>query len=61
MQLRFAILDLTDPPASPTPTDPPTTPWQQIEEADRMVALEVLARLIAQMLAAQEAREMPNE
>jgi hypothetical protein len=61
MQLRFAILDLTDPPASPTPTNPPTTPWQQIEEADRMVALEVLARLIAQMLAAQEAREMPNE
>jgi hypothetical protein len=61
MQLRFAILDLTDPPASPTPTDPPTTPWQQIDEADRMVALEVLARLIAQMLAAQEAREMPNE
>ena len=61
MQLRFAILDLTDPPASPTPTDPPTTPWQQIDEADRMVALEVLARLIAQMLAAQEAREMPDE
>jgi hypothetical protein len=61
MQLRFAILDLTDPPASPTPTNPPTTPWQQIDEADRMVALEVLARLIAQMLAAQGAREMPND
>jgi hypothetical protein len=61
MQLRFAILDLTDPPANPTPTNPPTTPWQQIDEAARMVALEVLARLIAQMLAAQEATEMPNE
>ena len=61
MQLRFAILDLTDPPANPAPTNPPTTPWQQIDEAARMVALEVLARLIAQMLAAQEAREMPNE
>ena len=61
MQLRFAILDLTDPPASPTPTNPPTTPWQQIDEAARMAALEVLARLIAQMLAAQGAREMPNE
>ena len=58
MQLRFAILDLTDPPANSTP---PTTPWQQIDEAARMVAIEVLARLIAKMLAAQEAREMPDE
>lgn len=58
MQLRLAILDLTDPPANPTPT---TTPWQQIDEAARMVALEVLARLIAQMLAAEEAMEMPDE
>ena len=61
MQLRFAILDLTDPPANPTPTNPPTTPWQKIDEAARMVALEVLARLIAQMLAAQEATEMSDE
>jgi hypothetical protein len=42
MQLRLAILDLTDPPANPTPTNPPTTPWRQIDEAARMVALEVL-------------------
>lgn len=60
MQLRLAILDLTDPPANPTPTNPPT-PWQQIDEAARMVAIEVLARLVAQMLAAEEATEMPDE
>ena len=41
--------------------DTDKSPDQQIDEADRMVALEVLARLIAQMLAAQEAREMPDE
>jgi hypothetical protein len=61
VQLRLAILDLTDPPANPTPTNPPTTPWRQIDEAAWMVALEVLARLIAQMLAAEEAMEMPDE
>jgi hypothetical protein len=36
-------------------------PWQQIDEAARMVAIEVLARLVAQMLAAEEATEMPDE
>ena len=61
MQLRLAYLDLTDPPASPTPTNPPPTPWDQIEEAARMAALEVLARLIARMLAAQGERETPDE
>ena len=61
MQLRLAYLDLTDPPPSPTPTNPPPTPWDQIEEAARMAALEVLARLIARMLAAQGERETPDE
>jgi hypothetical protein len=61
MQLRLAYLDLTDPPPSPTPTNPPPTPWDQIDEAARTAALELLARFIAQMLAAQEAEEMPDE
>jgi hypothetical protein len=61
MQLRLALLDLTDPPPSPRSTNPPSTPWEQIDEAARIAALELLARLIAGMLAAQEAREMPNE
>jgi len=60
MQLHLAFLDLTDPP-SPTPTSPPPTPWEQIEEAARTAALELLARLIAGTLAAQETRETPNE
>jgi hypothetical protein len=59
MQLHLAFLDLTDPRANLIPTNVP--PWEQIDEAARMAALELLARLIARMLAAQEAREMPDE
>jgi hypothetical protein len=59
MQLHLAFLDLTDPPPNLIPTSVP--PWEQIEEAARMAALELLARLIARMLATQEAREMPDE
>ena len=59
MQLRLAFLDLTDPPTNLMPTNPPST--LQVDEAARMGALEILARLIADMLAAQEARETPNE
>jgi hypothetical protein len=61
MQLRLAFLDPTDPSQSSTPPNPPPTPWKQIDGAARTAALELLARLIAGMLAVQEAREMPNE
>jgi hypothetical protein len=61
MQLRLALLDLADPPTSPMPTNPPSTPWEHIDETARMAALELLARLIARMLAVHEARETPNE
>ena len=59
MQLHLAFLKLTDPPPNPiTPTNRPS--WQQIDEAARMAALELLARLIASMLGAAE-QEMPDE
>ena len=59
MQLHLAFPELTDPPPNPTtPTNPPL--WQQIDEAARMAALELLARLIASMLGAPE-EEMPDE
>jgi hypothetical protein len=61
MQLRLALLDMADPPTSLLPTNPPSTPWEQIDEAARMAALEILARLIAGMLAAHEARETSDE
>jgi len=61
MQLHLAFLELTDPPPpSPTaPTNPP--PWEQIDGAARIAALELLARLIANTLAAQQGKEMPDE
>ena len=52
MQLHLAFLELTDPSS-------PITPVEQIDEAARTVALELLARLIASMLGAPE--EMPDE
>ena len=54
MQLHLAFLELTDP---TTPTNPAS--WEQIDGAARMAALELLARLIASMLGAEE--EMPDE
>jgi hypothetical protein len=51
MQLNLAFLDLPNPPPSPAPTSPPPATWDQLDEAARIAALEVLARLIARMLA----------
>jgi len=61
MQLRLVFLDETESSPSPIPTNAPTTPWEHIDETARMAALVLLARLIARMLATQEAREMPDE
>jgi hypothetical protein len=60
MQLHLAFE-----PTDPTPPNPATStnapPWEQIDGAARIAALELLARLIANMLAAQEATEIPDE
>ena len=61
MQLFLAFLDPTDPSQSSTPPNPPPTPWEQIDAAARMAALDLLARLIAGMLAAHEATETTDE
>jgi hypothetical protein len=61
MQLHLAFLEPTDP-TPPSPTAPTNAPsWEQIDGAARMAALELLARLIARMLAMQEAGEIPDE
>ena len=56
MQMRLAFLDLADQPPSPS-----TTAWDQLDEASRLAALEILARLIARMLAAAPAMEASDE
>jgi hypothetical protein len=58
MQLNLAFLDQPDPPASPT-TAPAA--WSQLDEASRVAALEILARLIARILTALPATEASDE
>lgn len=57
MQLTLTFLDLPAPqapdPLPPAASSPATVPWNQLDEAARLAALEILARLIARMLAAE--------
>jgi hypothetical protein len=50
MQLNLAFLDPPDPPMGPP--SPAPIPWEQLDEAARRAALDILARLIARMLLA---------
>lgn len=61
MQMRLAFLDQADQPPSPSTTIPSATAWNQLDEASRLAALEILARLIARMLAAAPAVEATDE
>jgi hypothetical protein len=55
MQLNLIFLDLPDPPTGSARLPP--APWDQLDEAAREAALEILARLIARMLEAEATRE----
>lgn len=57
MQLSLAFVEPPDPP----PTNSPSTPWDQIDAAARMAALEILACLIARMLTVEGAKEANDE
>jgi hypothetical protein len=59
MQLNLAFLDPTQPPSGHPPTNPPPAAWEQLDEAARLAALAVLARLIARMLAELGEGERP--
>jgi hypothetical protein len=61
MQLNLAFLNPPEPPSGPAPTNPPPAAWEQLDEAARIAALGVLARLIARMLADAPAKETGNE
>ncbi len=54
MQLNLTFLDRPDLPPNPTA-------WEQLDEASRIAALEILARLIARMLSAKSTREASDE
>jgi len=57
MQLNLTFLD----PPQPPPTRPPPAAWEQLDEAARIAALGVLARLIARMLVDAPAKEKGHE
>ena len=61
MQLNLGFLNSPEPPSGPAPTSPPPAAWEQLDEAARIAALGVLARLIARMLADAPAKETGNE
>ena len=59
MQLNLAFQP--DLPPSPSPAAPSVTAWEQLDEAARIAALEILARLIARILAPEPAKETSDE
>jgi len=61
MQLKLAFLDPPDPAPNPSPAAPLATAWRQLDDAARVAALEMLARLIARMLSARPKREGSDE
>ena len=61
MQLNLAFLDLPDPPSILASKSAPPAAWEQLDEAARLAALDMLASLIARMLAAAAAKETGNE
>jgi hypothetical protein len=61
MQLNLAFLDRPDLPSNPFPAAPSATTWEQLDEASRIAALEILSRLIARMISARSTREASDE
>jgi hypothetical protein len=61
MQLKLAFLDQPDLPPNPSPAALSACAWSQLDEASRLAALEILARLIARMLSAGPTTEASDE
>jgi hypothetical protein len=61
MQLNLAFLDPPEAPSGPALTGPPPAAWEQLDEAARIAALGVLARLIARMLVGAPTKEKSYE
>jgi len=60
MQLNL-FLDPSDLPSSPTSSSPPQGAWDQLDETTRIAALELLARLIARVIADAPIKEPGHE
>jgi len=60
MQLNL-FLDPPDLPSSLTPSSPSPTAWDQLDESAQTAALELLARLIARVIANAAIKELEHE
>ena len=60
MQLNL-FLDPSDMPSSPMSSSPPQGAWDQLDEPARIAALELLARLIARVIADASIKELGHE
>ena len=60
MQLNL-FLDPSDLPSSPTSSSLPRGAWDQLDETARIAALELLARLIARVIADASIKELGHE
>ena len=61
MQLTLALFNPPNQPTEISPPDRSSTAWDDIDETSRLTALAVLARLIAEMLAAEQEKEASND
>jgi hypothetical protein len=61
MQLNLAFLNPPEALSGSALMSPPPTAWEHLDEAARLAALGVLARLIARMLVDAAAKEMGHE
>ena len=58
--MQMAFLNPPQPQANPAP-GAASNPWDQLDEASRNAALDILARLIARMLASPLTKEASHE
>ena len=61
MQLTLALFNPPNQPPEISTPDRPSTAWDDIDETSQMTALAVLARLIAEMLAAEREKGGSND
>jgi hypothetical protein len=61
MQLTLGLFNPPNQPPEVSTPDRPSTAWDDIDETSRLTALAVLARLIAEMLAAEQEKGASND
>jgi hypothetical protein len=61
MQLTLGFFNSPDQPQQAPAPDRTATAWDDVDETSRLTALAILARLIVQMLAAEQERRASND